>query len=158
LKKQIGWCAVIVLLAALVACGGGEREKGPEISTPYSAVLLDTGQLYYGKLVNAGASFPELTDVYYIQSQVNQETKAVTSVLVRRGNEWHGPDRMFLNQHHIVLIEPVGTSSKVAQLIEDDKKNKPYSFGGGFIKGTGRKGGGPCPVPLFVGCMLLPGG
>jgi len=124
LKKQIGWCAVIVLLAALVACGGGEREKGLEISTPYSAVLLDTGQLYYGKLVNAGASFPELTDVYYIQSQVNQETKAVTSVLVRRGNEWHGPDRMFLNQHHIVLIEPVGTSSKVAQLIEDDKKNK----------------------------------
>ncbi len=124
MKKQIGWCAVIVLLAALVACGGGEREKGPEISTPYSAVLLDTGQLYYGKLVNAGASFPELTDVYYIQSQVNQETKAVTSVLVRRGNEWHGPDRMFLNQHHIVLIEPVGTSSKVAQLIEDDKKNK----------------------------------
>jgi len=73
--------------------------------------------------LNAGAGFPERTDVYYIQSQVNQETKAVTSVLVRRGNEWHGPDRMFLNEHHIVLIEPVGISSKVAKLIEDDKKN-----------------------------------
>lgn len=124
MKKQIVWVVAVMLMAGLTACERGEREKGPEITTPYSAVLLDNGQLYYGKLVNAGSSFPELTDVYYIQSQANQETKAVTSVLVRRGNEWHGPDRMFLNEHHIVLIEPVGTTSKVAQLIEADKQAK----------------------------------
>lgn len=124
MKTQILWVAALILLAGLTACGRGERRKGPEITTPYAAVLLDSGQLYYGKLVNAGAKFPELTDVYYIQSQVNQETKAVTSVLVRRGNEWHGPDRMFLNERHIILIEPVGTNSKVAQLIEADKQGK----------------------------------
>jgi len=111
-------------LAGLAACGHGHHAKGPEITTPYSAVLLDTGQLYYGKLANGGSAFPELTDVYYIQNQVNQETKAVNNVLVRRGNEWHGPDRMFLNSRHIVLIEPVGTNSKVAQLIEADKQGK----------------------------------
>ena len=121
MKKQIVCVAAVVLLAGLTACERGHRKRGPEISTPYAAVLLDSGQLYYGKLANAGSKFPELTDVYYIQSQVNQETKAVNSVLVRRGNEWHGPDRMFLNQRHIVLIEPVGTNSKVAQLIEADK-------------------------------------
>jgi hypothetical protein len=124
LKKQIVWLVAGVLLAALTGCERHHRPKGPEITTPYSAVLLDTGQLYYGKLVNAGSSFPELTDVYYIQSSVNPETKAVTSVLVPRRNDVHGPDRMFLNQRHIVLIEPVGTNSKVAQLIEDDKKGK----------------------------------
>ena len=124
MKKQIVWFVAVVLLAGLTACERGHRNKGPEITTPYAAVLLDNGQLYYGKLVNAGSRFPELTDVYYIQSSVNQETKAVTSVLVRRGNEWHGPDRMFLNEHHVVLIEPVGTSSKVAQLIEADKQGK----------------------------------
>jgi hypothetical protein len=124
LKKQIVLVAVVVLLAGSTACERGHPKKGPEIATPYSAVLLDTGQLYYGKLVNAGSKFPELTDVYYIQSSVNPETKAVASVLVRRGNEWHGPDRMFLNERHIVLIEPVGTNSKVAQLIEDDKRGK----------------------------------
>lgn len=124
MKKQIVWVVAVMLMAGLTACERGEREKGPEITTPYSAVLLDNGQLYYGKLVNAGSSFPELTDVYYIQSQANQETKAVTSVLVRRGNEWHGPDRMFLNERHVVLIEPVGTTSKVAQLIEADKQAK----------------------------------
>jgi len=31
---------------------------------------------------------------------------------------------MFLNERHIVLVEPVGTNSKVAQLIEDDKRGK----------------------------------
>ena len=41
---------------------------------------------------------------------------------MRRGNEFHGPDRMFLNEHHIVLIEPVGEKSDVAKLIEADKK------------------------------------
>jgi hypothetical protein len=121
LKTQAVWFVAVVLLAGLSACDRGHRHKGPEITTPYAAVLLDNNQLYYGKLVNAGSSFPELTDVYYIQSTVNQETKEVKSVLVRRGNEVHGPDRMFLNSRHIVLIEPVGTNSKVAKLIEEDK-------------------------------------
>ena len=122
LKKPIVSMVAMTLLAVLAACGrSGHHKKDPEISTPYAAVLLDNGQVYYGKLANAAAKFPELTDVYYIQSQVNQETKAVSNILVRRGNEWHGPDRMFLNERHIILIEPVGTSSKVAQLIEADK-------------------------------------
>ena len=121
MKKHIVLMLAVIAMAGLTACERGSRGKGPEITTPYSAVLLDNNQLYYGKLTNAGSRFPELTDVYYIQSQVNQETKAVTSVLVRRGSEWHGPDRMFLNEHHIILIEPVGTGSKVAQLIEADK-------------------------------------
>ena len=123
MKKHMGWVAAVLLRAVFTACGR-DHGKGPETGTAYSAVLLDTGQLFYGKLTNAGSSFPELTDVYYIQSSVNQETKAVSNVLVRRGNEWHGPDRMFLNERHIVLVEPVGANSKVSILIEDDKKNK----------------------------------
>jgi len=123
-RANIAWVALLVLSGGLTACERGHRHQGPEITTPYAAILLDNGQVYYGKLTNAGSNFPQLTDVYYIQSQANQETKAVTSVLVRRGNEWHGPDRMFLNQRHVVLIEPVGTNSKVAQLIEADKQAK----------------------------------
>ncbi len=124
MKKQTVGFVAVGLLAGLTACERGERPKGPEITTPYAAVVLDNNQLYYGKLANAGSEFPELTDVYYIQNQVNQETKAVTSVLMPRRNDVHGPDRMFLNEHHIVLIEPVGAGSKVAQLIEADKQAK----------------------------------
>ena len=60
--------------------------------------------------------------VYYVQSNVDQQTKAVSNVLVKRGREWHGPDRMILNAKSIVFVEPVGGDSKVAQLIADSKK------------------------------------
>lgn len=121
MKKFIALLFVSSILITANACGNAREEKGPEITTPYAAVLLDNNQVYFGKLANAGTAYPELTDVYYIQSSVNQETKAVSNILVRRGNEVHGPDRMFLNAHHIILIEPVGANSKVSQLIADDK-------------------------------------
>jgi len=128
LKKIIAssfvFAFVLAVLLSTSACEQQQQRKGAEITTPYAAVLLDNNQVYFGKLANADSQFPVLTDVYYIQSQVNQETKAVKSVLVRRGNEVHGPDRMFLNERHIILIEPVGPDSQVAKLIADDKNGK----------------------------------
>ena len=121
MKKLIASIWVLTVLVTATACSRHRPPKGPEITTPYAAVLLDNNQVYYGKLANAGSAFPELTDVYYTLSSVNQETKAVTNVLVRRGNEFHGPDKMFLNARHIIMIEPVGPNSKVAQLIAEDK-------------------------------------
>ncbi|HEX4275956.1 MAG TPA: hypothetical protein VHZ74_11405 [Bryobacteraceae bacterium] len=37
----------------------------------------------------------------------NPETKHVSSVLVKRGKDWHAQDRMTLNAHHIIFVEPV---------------------------------------------------
>lgn len=88
----------------------------------YYAVLLSNNSVYFGKIEGATSEFPVLHDVYYVQSGVDKDTKAVNSVLVKRGKEWHGPDRMILNQKAIVFIEPVGPGSKVAQLIADSKK------------------------------------
>jgi hypothetical protein len=126
LKKLITFVFVLLVLFAAVACEQHHHRKGAEITTPYAAVLLDNNQVYFGKLTNADSEFPELTDVYYIQNQVNQETKEVKNVLIRRGNEVHGPDRMFLNERHIIMVEPVGPNSKVAQLIADDKSKSAH--------------------------------
>jgi hypothetical protein len=51
----------------------------------YYAVLLNNNSVYFGKLEGLGSEFPILHDVYYVQSNVNQETKQVTNVLVKRG-------------------------------------------------------------------------
>jgi hypothetical protein len=92
-----------------------------KFDTPYQAVLLDNNQVYYGKVQGVGTPFPVLTDVYYVQQQVNQQTKEVKNILIRRGTEWHAPDRMVINANHIILVEPVSPTSKVAQLIADSK-------------------------------------
>lgn len=108
-------------MTAAVLMAGCRRHAEIKFDTTYQAVLLDNGSVYFGKLQGAGTRRPVLTEVYYVQSQVNQETKEVKNILIRRGNEWHAPDRMYLNPRHIVLIEPVGPNSKVAQLIAEDK-------------------------------------
>lgn len=91
-------------------------------NSPFQAILLDTGQVYYGHLEGFGTSVPVITEVYYVNSVTNPQTKEVTNVLVRRGKEWHGPDRMYLNARHIVMVEPVSPDSKVAQLIAETKQ------------------------------------
>jgi hypothetical protein len=115
---------LICLLAAVVlpSCQQQAASSAVKFDTAYQAVLLDNGQVYYGKMQELGTDYPVLTDVFYVQSGMNQQTKQVTNVLIRRGNEWHSPDKMYLNAHHIVLVEPVGQNSKVAQLIADAKK------------------------------------
>lgn len=111
--------AVAVLAAAIFLIG--IRDRPLKFDTPYQAVLLTNGSVYFGKLEGYGTKFPVLRDVYYVQSGTNPDTKQVTNVLIKRGKELHAPDHMYLNPSHIVLVEPVGPNSKVAQLISDSK-------------------------------------
>ena len=87
--------------------------------TPYQAVLLSNGAVYYGKLSGYGTRYPVLTDVFYIVTKTDPDSKQVTNILVKRGKELHGPDRMYLTASQIVFVEPVGQDSKVAQLINE---------------------------------------
>lgn len=115
---------------ASISCGRQDPDStgrsGPPSSVvdsnQYYAVLLSNNSVYFGKLEGATTDFPVLHDVYYVQSGVDKDTKAVNNILVKRGKEWHGPDRMIINQKAIVFIEPVGPGSKVAQLIAESKK------------------------------------
>ena len=109
------------LLAALVQQNSRVAAE-PQLTTPWSGVLLTNGQAFFGRLEKAGSAFPVLRDVYYVRSQVNQETKQVTNTLVKRGQEWHGPDAMVLNKQHILLIEPVRPDSQMGRLIEENQK------------------------------------
>jgi hypothetical protein len=93
------------------------RESKVVFTTPYQAVLLANGAVYFGQLQGYGGHNPVLTQVYYVVTQTNPETKQTNNVLVKRGKELHEPDRMYLNPNQILFVEPVGTSSKVAQLI-----------------------------------------
>ena len=112
-----GWLTAGLLAAAFGLYYWQVRPRAIEFPTPYQAVLLSNGMVYYGKMHGYGTSQPLMTDAFYIVSHTNPETKQASNVLVKRGKELHGPDRMYLNPNQILFVEPVGIDSKVAQLI-----------------------------------------
>lgn len=111
----------VLLVVASIAWYLVDSKARVTMSTPYQAVLLSNGSAYFGQLEGLGTPFPVLRDVFYVQSSKDPQTNAVSNVLVKRGKEWHQPDRMILNSNMIVLVEPVNPSSRVAQLITQAK-------------------------------------
>ena len=127
MRKPFEWLSALawlVIAAALcvIAYQGSHRPGVPELSTPYHAVALTNGQVFFGRIDALGTDYTVLRDVFYIQSRQNPDTKEVANVLIKRGGEWHAPDRMILNRQHVVLIEPVKEDSQVAKLIAEQTK------------------------------------
>jgi hypothetical protein len=114
---------VYISFAFLSGCDSSQQKL--KFESEYQAVFLANGQVFFGKISDAGAPYPLLKDVFYVQTAVNPETKQPASILVKRGSEWHGPDYMYINSQQIVVIEPVAASSRVAALIAEAKKQKP---------------------------------
>lgn len=115
-------CVVCLLVGAFIGHVVTHHWMGhhhPTFSTPYQTVVLSNGAVFYGKLTGYGTGRPMMTDVFYIVSKTDPNTKQVSNILVKRGKELHGPDRMYLNANQIIYVEPVGPDSKVAQLINE---------------------------------------
>jgi hypothetical protein len=121
-------CLAGLLLLLSTGCPAPAKTDAAQavtFSTPYQAVVLINNSVYYGKLSGWGTSNPVLSDVYYIMSKTDPtDPKKVSNVLIKRGKELHGPDRMYLNPSQIILVEPVGADSKVAQLISEASKQQ----------------------------------
>lgn len=137
-KKRCARIPVFGLTLALTALpilSGCERTAQPQLDlkSEYQAVFLSNGQTFIGKLKGAGTDYPLLSDVFYIQSQVNKETQQVSNILVKRGKEWHSPEFMYINARHILAIEPVKSDSQVAKLIRE----------AGSMTGGTKEGGSP---------------
>src|SRR5476649_618200 len=116
--RVVGMVLICFMFVVLLGC---EKPAKLDFKTPYSVVFLDNNNTYIGKVQQDGKEFIHLTNVYYIQSQVNPETKQVSNTLVKRGNELHKPDFMYINTRHILMIEPVVADSQVAKLIEQSE-------------------------------------
>ncbi len=125
-KRVMGLILLIIGIAAAAGAGGyllARNGSAVDLQpAEYHAVLLSNGSVYFGKLEAFDTPHPVLRDVYYVQSTVDPQTKAVNSILIKRGKEWHAPDRMILQRGNIIFVEPVGRDSRVAKLIAESKE------------------------------------
>lgn len=113
-----------LLMAAFLFQGCDLNKSDPkkeDFKTEYQGVLLVNGTGYFGKIEKIGPRFIEMTDVHYVHNQQNTETKEMQSILIKRGKEWHGPDRMHINLNQVVVIEPVAPDSRLANMIKEIK-------------------------------------
>ena len=126
-KNSISIVGSIIIGLCLVICMSACKKQDESISftTEYQAVFMDNGQVYFGKLEKAASDHPLLKEVYYIGQQQGPDGKGVANILLKRGNEWHGPDSMYITKNHIVMIESVSPTSKVAELIKELKAKEP---------------------------------
>jgi len=118
----------VLLVQGVQAWSTWQRESG---ATAFGAVapgqlcsvLLTNGQIYYGNFVDAGSQHVRLQNVYYVQTSVDPATNQTANRLVNRHKaDWHAPDWMLVPADKIVLLEAVGTGSRLAELIEQDRK------------------------------------
>ena len=118
-----GAACLSVALLALSGCDamvGKFTTANPgafKITTEYQAVHLDNGQVLFGKLERGGSDYPVLRNVYSAQTQTNPDTGEVRRAVVKRSIDLHNPDYTVLNARHIIAIEPVAATSRVAEVI-----------------------------------------
>lgn len=111
----------ILALMSLSGCSSNDLS----FTSEYQAVFLDNGQVFFGKLSDTNSAYFTLHDVYYVQTVKEKDKKELKNILIKRGNEWHNPAFMRINGRHVVIIEPVGENSRVAQLIREAEKALP---------------------------------
>ncbi len=126
-RRRSGRLLLAALIIAAAILGDAWITTHPRAVTfhqTYQAVLLTNNNLFFGRLEGYGTENPVLSEVYYVTSVTDPQTNQPKNILTRRGQEWHQPDRMYLNPRQIVSVEPVGENSRVAELIKELKLQK----------------------------------
>ena len=83
-------------------------------SSTYQAIQVDTGETYFGKIVDAN----QIEDVFYFFD--DNKTK-----LVKRGKEAHAPnDMLTINNEHVITAENLSVDSPVLKAILKYSANK----------------------------------
>ncbi len=112
-KKSIfiGVVLIIVLLALGVWIGkeiGSRSASGP---SPYSAVYLSTGDIYFGKL--SWFPWPQMTNPWFLQRSQNQQL----SIAPFQSVFWGPVNRMYLNPKEIVFWTRLRNDSQVVMAL-----------------------------------------
>ncbi len=76
------------------------KSAGVPFATPYQAVLLTNGSVYFRQLEGYGTAMPVLKNAFYVVTRTDPKKKSVSNVLIKRG-------RMYLSPGGIVFVEKV---------------------------------------------------
>ncbi|MBI4084969.1 MAG: hypothetical protein HY432_00465 [Candidatus Liptonbacteria bacterium] len=117
----IGIALVVVAVFALIVLGAwlgsvitGSSETGP---SPYSAVLLSNGDMYFGKL----SWFPRahISGVWVLQKQADQSGQQQFSIAQLEKAFWGPVGELYLNSKEIVWWGSLRKDSQLVQVMQN---------------------------------------
>jgi hypothetical protein len=109
--------AIVALLAAIVY-QNHRRFHTPLLTTPYQAVVLANGNVFYGRIDHLGSDHPVLRDVFTVRSEPDPQTQRPRYVVTKRRDGTTGADHLIFPAAAIAFIEPVHPDSTIGKLIE----------------------------------------
>ncbi len=114
---------VIIVIIALAAWAGfviaGVRSGGtnPNAASPYSAVYLTSGDIYFGKL--SWFPSPHMTDVWFLERNQGQDGQAQLAIAPMKSVFWGPTDEINFNPQNILFWTHLINSSQVVQMMEN---------------------------------------
>ena len=109
--------AVVALLTAIIY-QNQRRFHRPLITTQYQAVVLNNGDVFYGRIDHLGSDHPVLRDVFTVRQEVNPAPGQPRYTLAKRKDEPNGADHIIIPVTAIAFVEPVTPGSAIGKLIQ----------------------------------------
>ena len=116
--KKILWG--IIVLVVLVAIGAGvwmavSASKDPNGASPYSAVYLSTGDIYFGTL--DWSPSPHMENAWFLQRGTDAKGNPTVGVYPFSQVAWGPSNAVYFNSNQIIFWTRLNSTSSIAQLI-----------------------------------------
>jgi hypothetical protein len=115
---------IILLIILVIVLGLGIwlgvkilGRENPETPSKYSAVYLQTGDIYFGEL--SWFPWPSLKNVWLIQRTIDQQNQAQLGIVPLKNSFWGPTDKIYLNPKQVVFWTNLRKDSQLVKALEN---------------------------------------
>jgi hypothetical protein len=115
---------IILLIILVVVLGLGIwlgvkilGRQNPEAPSKYSAIYLQTGDIYFGEL--SWFPWPSLKNVWLIQRSVDQQNQVQLGIVPLKNSFWGPTDKIYLNPKQVVFWTNLRKDSQLIKALEN---------------------------------------
>ena len=125
LSKKLGTVLMVVVAVIFIAVGiwiglslvGNRAESASVALSPYSAVYLSTGDIYFGKL--DWFPTPHIENAWFLQWSTDAKGNSTVGVYPFNQVAWGPAGDVYLNSKQIILWTRLASTSTIAQTMEN---------------------------------------
>jgi flagellar basal body-associated protein FliL len=135
--KAIFFGIIIIVIVALalwlgfVLAGMQSGSANPSAASPYSAVYLTSGDVYFGRL--SWFPSPHMTDVWFLERNQSQSGETQLAIAPMKSVFWGPVDEINFNPQEILFWTRLMNSSQVVQSIENPASAAQNGMGAGSL-------------------------